>query len=56
MSDKTPPNGPAKPQSAAQVREARLKMALKANMGRRKQQARARKTPADAGKNEAKGQ
>ncbi|EPX81123.1 hypothetical protein [Litoreibacter arenae] len=56
MSDKTSPNDPSKPQTAAQLREARLKAALKANMGRRKQQARARKAPADAGNNEKKGQ
>ncbi|SFR42765.1 hypothetical protein [Litoreibacter janthinus] len=56
MSDNTSPKGPSKPQSPAQLREARLKAALKANMGRRKQQARARKAPADAGNNETKGQ
>ncbi|PTX54178.1 hypothetical protein C8N43_2986 [Litoreibacter ponti] len=60
MSEKTPPKRPAKPQSgpssAADARKARLKAALKANMGRRKQQARARKSPADAGNNEQKGQ
>ncbi|WP_298261303.1 hypothetical protein [uncultured Litoreibacter sp.] len=56
MSDQTSPKGTPKPQSAAAMREARLKAALKANMGRRKQQARARKTPEDTGENENKGQ
>lgn len=56
MSDETSPNDPPKPLHHAQVREARLKAALKANMGRRKQQARARKTPEDTGENEIKGQ
>ncbi|WP_170833481.1 hypothetical protein [Litoreibacter albidus] len=56
MSDQMTPKNPPKPPSAAQTREARLKAALKANMGRRKQQARARKTPEDTGNNENKGQ
>ncbi|QUJ76664.1 hypothetical protein KDD17_00920 [Sulfitobacter albidus] len=36
-------------QSAAAEREARLKQALKANMGRRKAQARAREAQGDTG-------
>ncbi|TDT77060.1 hypothetical protein BDE40_0337 [Litoreibacter halocynthiae] len=56
MSDKMSPNNPPKPPNSAQAREARLKAALKANMGRRKQQARARKSPDETGKNESKGQ
>ncbi len=44
MQDKTGPfqAKTPKPASAADTREARLKAALKANMGRRKAQARAR--------------
>ncbi|MBL9057429.1 MAG: hypothetical protein JNJ84_14270, partial [Rhodobacteraceae bacterium] len=44
MQDKTGPSQAKtpKPASAAETREARLKAALKANMGRRKAQARAR--------------
>ncbi|MEP3348002.1 MAG: hypothetical protein ABJN34_03240 [Litoreibacter sp.] len=56
MSDQTPPKGTSKPQHHAAIREARLKAALKANMGRRKQQARARKKPENTGDNENKGQ
>lgn len=44
MNQKTPPKGPSKQPTSAQTREARLKAALKANMGRRKQQARVRST------------
>lgn len=50
------PKDPNKPPTEAQTRAARLKVALKANMGRRKQQTRARRAPADAGNNETKGQ
>ncbi|RLJ59193.1 hypothetical protein BCF46_1339 [Litoreibacter meonggei] len=56
MSDRTSHKDTPKPQHHAQIREARLKAALKANMGRRKQQARARKTPGNTGDNETKGQ
>ncbi|WP_299565743.1 hypothetical protein [uncultured Sulfitobacter sp.] len=44
MADKTPPQTPAQKAKAEQAarREARLKQALKANMTRRKMQARAR--------------
>ena len=43
MDRKTAPPGPEKPQAAKETtREARLKAALKANMARRKAQARAR--------------
>jgi len=42
MTDKTPSKTAPKQPSEAQTREARLKAALKANMGRRKQQARAK--------------
>jgi len=44
MSDKTKPSQPAKP---AQTREDRLKAALKANMGRRKAQAKVRAQSSD---------
>ena len=47
MSDKTDKNAKLTP---AQTREVRLKAALKANMGKRKAQARAK--AADAGKTE----
>jgi hypothetical protein len=40
------------PVTEAQTREARLKAALKSNMGRRKAQARARNAPGDKAKNE----
>jgi len=43
MTGKTPPSRPSK-QSEAEARDARLKAALKANMARRKAQARARST------------
>ncbi len=39
----TQKNGPEKTKKPAETREERLKSALKANMGRRKAQARARK-------------
>jgi len=38
---------PTKPQSPKQAREARIKAALRANLQRRKGQARARVTPID---------
>ncbi|MEL7164718.1 MAG: hypothetical protein AAGL96_04525 [Pseudomonadota bacterium] len=51
MTGETPPGkGPQQPKAgAAQTREDRLKAALKANMGRRKAQARARAAAAQAG-------
>lgn len=52
MNQKTPSKGPSKPLTPAQARAARLKAALKANMGRRKQQARVR----SADKPDEKGQ
>ena len=48
MASKTPPTRPGK-QSDAEAREDRLKAALKANMARRKQQARARNSTAATG-------
>ncbi|MEM6758660.1 MAG: hypothetical protein AAF601_04210 [Pseudomonadota bacterium] len=50
MTGETPPNkGSQKPKAgAAQTREDRLKAALKANMGRRKAQAKARAQAAAA--------
>ena len=49
MQDKTGPSQAKtpKPASAAEIREARLKAALKANMARRKAQARARAAAAE---------
>ena len=44
--------GDEAPKKAAETREARLKAALKANLQRRKAQARARKT-SDTGRDEA---
>ncbi|MEO0358506.1 MAG: hypothetical protein AAF386_09480 [Pseudomonadota bacterium] len=46
MTQDTPKKAP-KPKAAADDRAARLKAALKANMGRRKAQARARAAKAD---------
>ncbi|MEM7471457.1 MAG: hypothetical protein AAF340_08905 [Pseudomonadota bacterium] len=47
MGSKSSSSDQEPPKSAAQLREARLKAALKSNMGRRKAQARARKGPED---------
>ncbi|MGB7241419.1 MAG: hypothetical protein WBC93_04930 [Sulfitobacter sp.] len=44
MADRSPLKGPGK---TGQTREDRLKAALKANLGRRKAQTRARNAPAD---------
>ena len=46
MGEKTG-NRPERKGTAAETREARLKAALKANMARRKAQARARQAPAE---------
>lgn len=58
MQDKTGPSQAKtpKPASAAETREARLKAALKANMGRRKAQARARSEGADGDNDNDKGE
>ncbi|MFY0690779.1 MAG: hypothetical protein JXR14_02530 [Paracoccaceae bacterium] len=53
MNKKTDPSAPAQAKSAADLRQDRLKAALKENMGRRKAQARARKT-VQAGGNSGK--
>lgn len=58
MQDKTGPSQAKTPKaaSATETREARLKAALKANMGRRKAQARARSEGADNDNDTNKGE
>ncbi len=52
MSAKETSSGPGKPKTDAELRAARMKAALKSNMGRRKAQARARKVAETSEKEE----